>query len=65
MILQETTKKLENSKLIYEKDNKSNKKVVWQEKMKPLEVEVREQYVTGSKKYLVKITLKEVRPKIL
>ena len=65
MILQETTKKLENSKLIYEKDNKSNKKVVWQEKMKPLEVEVREQYVTESKKYLVKITLKEVRPKIL
>jgi len=33
--------------------------------MKPLGVEARKQYVTGSKKYPVKITLKEVRPKIL
>ena len=41
------------------------KKTVWQEKIKLLEVEVRRQCVTGSKKYPVKMTLKEVELKIL
>ena len=53
------------SNLSMKKTIEAIKKAVWQEKMKLLGVEVRRQCVTGSKKYPVKMTLKEVGLKIL
>ena len=53
---------MENSRIICKE---SNKEVVKQEKIKLLEVKVRKQYIARSKKYPVKITLKEVGLKIL
>jgi len=55
---------LKNSKIIYI-EVKSNKETVQQERTKLSVIEIRRQCVAGSKKYLVKIILKEVRPKIL
>jgi len=60
----EAIKKLKNSKIIYI-EVKSNKETVQQERTKLSVIEIRRQCVAGSKKYLVKIILKEVRPKIL
>jgi len=60
----EPIKKLKNSKIIYI-EVKSNKETVQQERTKLSVIEIRRQCVAGSKKYLVKIILKEVRPKIL
>jgi len=55
-------KKLGNNEIIYKR---CNEKGVGQEKTKPLGVEVRRQCVAENKKYSVKITLKEVGPKML
>ena len=55
--------KLENSKNINEKDKKSHKKAVWQEKTKFWRVEARGQYVVGGQKYSIEMTFKKAEPK--
>ena len=55
---------MRNNKIINRNNKKSYKEAIWQEKTKFLEIEARRQYVVGSKKYPIKMTLKEVRSKI-
>jgi len=56
---------LGNGKIINKNGKKSYEETYQQEKTKHLEVEARRQCVIRSKKYPIKITLKEVEPKIL
>ncbi len=52
-------KEVGSSKEVNENSKRSDKEVIWQEKMKPTRIEGRKQCAVGSKKYSLKQILKK------